>query len=173
MLRPIRQADLGDIAAGIGNFSVSRMLARVPYPYTQRDAEWFLDYADREIGCGSMLYLGIESAGHIVGAVSIEGIPYTSELGYWLAEPAWGQGFMTEAVNATLAYAFSELGVRVVRSGYFVENRGSWRVQDKLGFRQTRRSFVRSLARGTEVAHIHSVLTAGTFRAAAREPLTR
>jgi RimJ/RimL family protein N-acetyltransferase len=168
LLRPIVAADLDDVVAGIGDFAVSRMLARVPHPYTRADADWFFDHSNAAIDAGTMLYLGIEHGGRIVGAASIEAIPASCELGYWLARPAWGNGFMTEAVGALVGYAFDSVGIPMIRSGYFSENEGSRRVQDKLGFTQIGVSTMQSLARGSEVAHIDTVLTPARFRETAR-----
>ena len=42
----------------------------------------------------------------VIGVVSIEGDGPELQLGYWLAEPWHGRGFMTEAVGALVAHAF-------------------------------------------------------------------
>ncbi|MGL4527921.1 MAG: GNAT family N-acetyltransferase, partial [Aestuariivirga sp.] len=41
-LRPLREADAGDIVRQLNNFAVSRWTARVPFPYSTLDAEDFL-----------------------------------------------------------------------------------------------------------------------------------
>src|SRR3982751_2395640 len=38
LLRPLRASDVADMVAGAGDLAVSRMLARVPHPYTEDDA---------------------------------------------------------------------------------------------------------------------------------------
>ena len=57
------------------------------------------------------------------------------ELGYWIGMPLWGQGLMTEAAEALLRRAFTELGMQRVWCGYYEGNEKSKRVQEKLGFR--------------------------------------
>ena len=57
------------------------------------------------------------------------------ELGYWIGKPFWGQGLVTEASEALLRRAFTELGMRRVWCAYFEGNEKSKRVQEKLGFR--------------------------------------
>lgn len=167
-LRPLRQSDLDDIVAGIGELAVSRMLARVPHPYTQAHAEAFFASATRNVQAGSGLFLIVERDGRLVGGIGIEAMPYTCEFGYWLSRPNWGMGLATEAATAILAYAFAVLDLRLVRSGYFSENEGSRRVQQKLGFRQIGVRAVPSLARGAAVPHIDTVLTPSRFRQAVR-----
>ena len=57
------------------------------------------------------------------------------ELGYWLGQSFWGQGYMSEAAAELLRYAFEELGMSRVWCGYYEGNERTRRVQEKLGFR--------------------------------------
>jgi RimJ/RimL family protein N-acetyltransferase len=167
-LRPVREADRDDIVAGIGDPLVSRMLARVPYPYTISDAGNFLRACRADSGSGRGFSLMVEHAGRVVGGIGIHDMPHLRELGYWLRRDSWGRGFATEASGAILNFAFDVLHLPLIRSGYFVENAGSGRVQRKLGFMPIGRSRRSSLARDTEVTHIDTVLTPARFRQAVR-----
>lgn len=167
-LRPLRDSDLDEIVAEIGDLAVSRMLARVPHPYTRAHAEAFFAAATRNAEAGSGLFLVVERNGRVAGGIGLEAMPYTCEFGYWLSRPNWGMGLATEAAAAILAYAFAVLDLRRIRSGYFAENTGSRRVQQKLGFRQIGVSTILSLARGVAVPHIDTVLTSARFRQAVR-----
>ncbi len=60
--------------------------------------------------------------------------PDECELGYWLGEPYWGRGIMTEAVALILKHAFADLGMKKVWCGYYDGNTRSKRVQEKCGF---------------------------------------
>ncbi|WP_055427173.1 GNAT family N-acetyltransferase [Bifidobacterium aesculapii] len=55
------------------------------------------------------------------------------ELGYWIGRPFWGRGFMTEALNAVLGYAFDTLHKDAVWGGHYRENTQSGRVMAKCG----------------------------------------
>lgn len=57
------------------------------------------------------------------------------ELGYWIAEEYWGNGYAVEASNAILKKAFEEFGVKEVYASYRCENFQSKRVLEKLGFK--------------------------------------
>ncbi|QJW95710.1 GNAT family N-acetyltransferase [Frigoriglobus tundricola] len=59
----------------------------------------------------------------------------TMELGYWLAEPFWGQGLITEACHAVLAFSFAEYGPERMQARVIEGNHASARVLAKLGFR--------------------------------------
>lgn len=56
-----------------------------------------------------------------------------AEIGYWLARPFWGNGYMPEAVDALMRHAFADLGLNAVWSGWYEGNERSRRVQEKLG----------------------------------------
>lgn len=57
------------------------------------------------------------------------------EIGYWLGVPFWGHGYIPEAVEALLDYAFRQEGAESVWCGYFDGNEKSRRCQEKCGFR--------------------------------------
>ncbi|PWL72066.1 MAG: GNAT family N-acetyltransferase [Clostridiales bacterium] len=56
-------------------------------------------------------------------------------LGYSLAEPAWGKGYMTEAARAVLRYGFDVLGLALISAYHYPDNHRSQRVIEKCGFR--------------------------------------
>jgi RimJ/RimL family protein N-acetyltransferase len=74
----------------------------------------------------------------VAGAIGIdlgEGIfAKTGHIGFWLGEPFWGRGFMSEIVPVISRYALQKL--RLVRSetGVFGWNPASMRVLEKSGF---------------------------------------
>ena len=61
-----------------------------------------------------------------------------AELGYWLARPFWGRGYMPEAGRALLAHAFLDLRLEAVWAGHYEGNLQSRRVMEKLGLTETR-----------------------------------
>lgn len=58
-----------------------------------------------------------------------------AEIGYWIARPWWGHGYMTEAVREVLRHAFLVENLEAVRASYYEGNEGSRRVQEKAGLR--------------------------------------
>lgn len=63
-----------------------------------------------------------------------------AELGYWIAKPLWGKGYMPEAVREVMRHGFSDLGLAAIWAGHSDDNDQSRRVQEKTGF-----SFQRSI----------------------------
>jgi len=58
------------------------------------------------------------------------------EIGYWLAQPAEGHGYMTEAASALVDYTLSALGARRVEIRCNARNTRSAAVAQRLGFTQ-------------------------------------
>jgi [ribosomal protein S5]-alanine N-acetyltransferase len=81
--------------------------------------------------------LASRATGKLVGGIEIRpepGSPHRIEVGYVLARPYWGQGYMTEALRAVSDWALHQPGVRRVWAECDLENVGSARVMEKSGF---------------------------------------
>ena len=59
-----------------------------------------------------------------------------AEIGYELAPEWWGQGIMSEAIGAAVAFGFATLGLHSVEAHIHPANAGSRRVLEKQGFVQ-------------------------------------
>lgn len=57
-----------------------------------------------------------------------------AEIGYWIGVPFWGKGYVPEAVNELMKYAFEKHNMKSLWCGYFEGNEKSKRVQEKCGF---------------------------------------
>lgn len=57
-----------------------------------------------------------------------------SEIGYDLRRDRWGQGIMSEALDAMLAFGFQRLGLNSVEAHVDPDNRRSRRALERLGF---------------------------------------
>lgn len=159
VLRPPLLEDAGNIARYLDNFAVAGNLSRVPYPYRLADAKgWLRSWrADRPAAeTGFTIALGAEGAiGHVGFHPDTEG----TVIGYWLAQPFWGRGLMSEAVRRVLEWYFDVTDAARVASGVFDFNLASLAIQRKMGFVETGVSRRLCLARGTEVRHIDTELT--------------
>jgi len=58
----------------------------------------------------------------------------SAAMGYCLDEPAWGQGFATEAARALIQFATNDTRVRILRAHTLPEPNASTRVLEKCGF---------------------------------------
>ena len=57
-----------------------------------------------------------------------------ADIGYGLARPHWGQGFMHEALIAVVDYAFGPMGLRRLEADVHPGNLASLRAVERLGF---------------------------------------
>jgi RimJ/RimL family protein N-acetyltransferase len=153
LLRPGWIEDATELAHAVAHEDVAYKLARLPWPYTIADAQWFLGLERHAADVNFLIFLRGGGAPELIGGVGIhddeEGQP---EIGYWIAPAHWGRGYATEAGRAVIDIA--RLGLRLPRlvSGHFVDNPSSGRVLRKLGFTPTGQVVPRlSLARGQEV----------------------
>jgi RimJ/RimL family protein N-acetyltransferase len=160
LLRQPRPTDAARIAHFLNNLRVSGNLARVPYPYHLSDAEAWLATlrADRPAGETGF---SIELAGEgLIGHCGFHlGRGGTPEIGYWLAEPFWNRGFMTEAAARILDWYFQVTSADDIASGVFAFNKASLVVQTKLGFTQVGTGTLHCLARHEDLRHIDTRLT--------------
>ena len=60
--------------------------------------------------------------------------PQVRMLGYWLDEPYWGKGYMSEAVQAVLNYGFNELQLSLITANCYPHNKRSQQVLKRNGF---------------------------------------
>jgi RimJ/RimL family protein N-acetyltransferase len=63
------------------------------------------------------------------------------EVGYGLAQEYWGLGIATEAAEASLRFGFEQLNLERIVAVAYPQNRGSWRVMEKLGMKYVREGF--------------------------------
>ncbi|WP_187430769.1 hypothetical protein ROLI_020320 [Roseobacter fucihabitans] len=126
VLRRFRRADALGITKLLGNLSVSRWLTRVPHPYFEHDAQQFIDRH-----CDKDRALAITLSDEIVGCCAIG-----NELGYWIGQPFWGRGYVSEATFAMVTRYF-HFAQTDLKSSYILGNSGSAKVLRKLGFAPT------------------------------------
>src|SRR5262249_30225075 len=91
-------------------------------------------------------------APQLVGACGLSRRPSGAvEMGYWIARPFWDRGYATEACQALIDIA-ATLGFASIEGSHFLDNPGSARLLEKLGFEPIGIVAPRlSCARGAEV----------------------
>jgi RimJ/RimL family protein N-acetyltransferase len=171
----LRQPALSDAAAVVrylNNFAVAGNLARVPYPYALADAAAWLDQQHTGRPAEETQFaIELKDVGYI-GNVGFHPDVFGPAIGYWLGEPFWHRGLMTEAAGAALDWYFGASDAALIRSGIFAFNKASLQVQKKLGFTVTGASTRHCLARNEELRHIDTELSRAGWaerRARARE----
>lgn len=135
-IRSFREDDARAIACYANNRRIWLNLRdRFPHPYTIDDARRFLSSV---IGQAPETVFAIDIDGEAAGAIGLilhEDVERCSaELGYWLGEPFWGRGVMTEAVKAVTEHAFDAFSLTRVYAVPFASNAASARVLERAGY---------------------------------------
>jgi len=121
------------------NPNVSRYLGNIfPSPYTAADAKVWVDIQmlQTEPITNAALIIADEVAGGIGITLQKDIYCKNARMGYWLGEPFWGKGIMTEAVALFTAYIFDSFEVMRIYAGVFGSNPASAKVLQKAGYQQ-------------------------------------
>jgi len=135
-IRPWRKSDLKFLLKYADNPRIAMNLTDMfPHPYTRQSGKRFLKMAR---SADPVRIFAIDINGEAVGSIGVfPGVDIrrnNAEIGYWLAEPFWGKGIMTEAVKQMVAYSFKTFNINRIFAGTFGRNTGSQRVLVKAGF---------------------------------------
>ena len=110
---------------------------RLPYPYSEADADWWLGMVAENEGKEGV-WRSIWADGQLVGSISVEreddGGQAVGEIGYMILTPWWSQGIGTEAVRQICEIAFQELALERIVGHVFPKNAASARVLEKNRF---------------------------------------
>ncbi len=135
-IRPFRVADAPSLALYANNRKVWRNLRDLmPHPYSLENAERFIGHA---LASAPMTNFAIACDGAAVGVIGLrlkaDVERVGAELGYWLGEPFWGRGILSEAVPAFTAWALEEFKLARIEALVFAWNPASARVLEKAGY---------------------------------------
>ena len=137
-IREWRPEDKTDLAENLNNIKVLNNLRDgLPCPYTEKDAADYINAmlnSDKEKTYAFAITLDDKVIGSI-GAFRCENIHSRSaEIGYYIGEKYWGNGYMTDAVKQICAYLFANTDIIRIFADPFADNIGSCRVLEKAGF---------------------------------------
>jgi RimJ/RimL family protein N-acetyltransferase len=137
-LRHWKTEDAPDLVAAINNKKVlDNLRDGIPYPYTTQDAVDFIN-TTQNASSDSQYTFAIIYDGKVIGSIGVfrrDNVHrFTGELGYYIAEPYWGKGIMTEAVRQICAYVFANTDIVRIFAEPYAYNAASCRVLEKAGF---------------------------------------
>jgi len=138
-LRAWKTEDAPDLAVSINNKKVlDNLRDGIPYPYAEKDAVEFID-ATLSAEKDSQYAFAICLDDKVIGSIGVfrkDNVHrYTAEMGYFIAEPYWGKGIMTEAVRQMCAYVFENTDIVRIFAEPYAYNDASCCVLEKAGFR--------------------------------------
>jgi len=136
LLRPWTVNDLESLVSFANNYEIAKnMNDQFPHPYTVEDGKAFIAMASKTAPYN---ILAIEIDGAAAGGIGIHpqaGIERkNAELGYWLAQPYWGKGIITQAIIEMVAYGFKNFDIGRIYARPFASNIASQKALQKAGF---------------------------------------
>ena len=141
-LRPWRTDDVDAIHAACQDPDIARFTT-VPSPYRRADAEWFVAHYVARVaddGGASFCIEGVDEPGTVAASMALmharpepdRGI--VGEIGYWAAPWARGRGYVTDALDVIVAWAFGTRTVDRLELLIDPENAASRAVAHRAGF---------------------------------------
>lgn len=157
ILRKHKKSDWKDLVEGIGNYDVAKMLTTVPYPYTRKNAEDYIQKAlkrwRKKPITDYVFVIELKSEKKVIGSIGLHKINFfhgVGTTGSWINKKYWRNGYVTEAKIAINDFAFNKLKLRRIESGAFTDNKASNAVQLSVGykFEGTKRHNVKCMTTG-------------------------
>ncbi|WP_371735971.1 GNAT family N-acetyltransferase [Zobellia sp. B3R18] len=118
----------------------SKNTINIPFPYTLDNAKFWVKLADDGLKNQDQYIFAIrlKESNELIGGIDL-GIdkPFNkAELGYWLDQKYWNNGFTTEAVKSIIQFGFEELKLKRIFATHFTSNLSSGRVMEKAGMKK-------------------------------------
>ena len=138
-LRQITEDDLENIYSGLSHPEVIRYYG-VNYnsiEETWEQLEWYAELERTRKG----VWWAITSISEkeFCGAIGFNNLSREhrkAELGFWLLPAYWGKGYVQEAMETVLAYAFQKLNLHRIEAFVEIENVSSQKALEKQHFKQ-------------------------------------
>lgn len=143
LLRPWHDEDAETLYQYASNPAIGEMAGWPPHKSVEESREvirnvfsnpttWAIALKDNPahpigaIGYGSSCECGLPDA-----------LPGEPCIGYWIAQPYWGKGISTEALQLMIEHIRTTTDIKSIISGHFTDNPASGRVMEKCGFTAT------------------------------------
>lgn len=153
-LRPPVPEEAATMATWFENLEVTRFV-KLRFPPSVQTEKEFLDRTERD---PDAIFWSVEHEGRLVGGTSIRMIDWThghGTTGTVIADrTVWGRGLARELMQLRAEYAFTQLPLRALRSGYLDGNVASARAQKSAGYKEVGRWHEDRFVDGKWVDHI-------------------
>lgn len=138
-LRPLTLEDASAIQKHFANWNIIQHIGgQVPWPYPADGAETFVrENALPRMSKGDAHLWAIcsrETPNELIGVIEFRVVTRLDHhRGFWLAEPYWRRGLMSEAVEAVNRFVFEDLGIDSFLEENAANNLSSRRLKEKSG----------------------------------------
>jgi len=135
ILGQLEVSDIPTIVEYADNPNIANNLRDLPQPYREKDAIFWLNMARQgfENQTEYIFKLGLKETNEFIGGMGLhlKKPHHKAELGYWIGEPFWNQGYATEAARAVLKFGFEALDLNKIYAKYYTYNPASGKVMVK------------------------------------------
>ena len=153
-LRAPRLDEAADMGAWFEDLEVTRFV-KLRFPPSAVTEKEFLEQTERD---PDAIFWAIEHEGRLVGGTSIRMIDWKhghGTTGTVIADKTvWGKGLARELMQLRAEFAFTQLPLRALRSGYLEGNVASARAQSAAGYREVGRWHQDRFVDGRWVDHV-------------------
>ena len=137
-LRVVTKNDKISLVKYANNKKIANNLRNAfPNPYSEENANYFINSANENNP--KKLILAIDFNEELIGCIGAfqqdDIYSKNAEIGYWLAEPFWGKGYISTAIKKFVPMVFENMDIVRIYAEPFENNLGSKKALDKSGFK--------------------------------------
>jgi ribosomal-protein-alanine N-acetyltransferase len=138
-LRQLSVDDFPSLIQLANNKKISSRIINIPHPYQEFHAVHRLRYVVEGFKSKEKFVFAIvlKDVNVLIGEISLNQRPEENayELGYWIGEPYWNQGYATEAIAKVIDFGFQRLTLHTIYATVDADNEPSAKVLVKNGFK--------------------------------------
>jgi [ribosomal protein S5]-alanine N-acetyltransferase len=169
-LRPPRMEEAEVMIGWFEDMEVTSRILRVFPPSLEFERDWLKRMAEDQ---HSILW-AIDHEGRLIGTTGIHAIDWASQHGTTGTligdKTAWGKGIAGEMMRLRADFAFTQLPLRKLKSGYLEGNEASRRAQEGAGYREVGRLRQEIFRDGRWLDHILTELLREDWERARKDP---
>jgi len=139
ILRQPMSHDVPTLQKLINDKAIADTTLAIPYPYDlDMGHQWIKMVQERfNKDHGINFAIVLNDTGTFIGGIGLSyRLEYDSaELGYWIGQQFWGNGYATEAARAVVSFGFEQLGLNRIYASHFSRNPISGNVLHKIGMK--------------------------------------
>jgi len=140
ILRKLEVEDFPSLIQYANNKNISEVIVNIPHPYQEPNAVFRMTYIvsgfkKKERYCFA---ISLKENSEMIGEISLHLDKQNNfaELGYWVGEPFWNKGIITEAIEGILKFGFKHISLNLIFASCHEDNIGSQKVLLKNGLHQ-------------------------------------
>ena len=140
-LRPFLADDAARVAELAGAREVADTMISIPHPFSVAAARTTIAANASGYQSGRSIHFAIQPrvAEELIGCVELREIDREhsqAELGFWIGQSAWGQGYASEAAQAAVRFGFERLDLNRIYAHHMLRNPAAAAVLRKAGMKQ-------------------------------------